>query len=227
LLDTRYGSLFYIPSSNLYLLLNESYELGKILPKFVNNDTVFVDIGAHIGLYTLWACKRARRVVSIEPNPEALVYLKTNIALNKCSNVTVVPKVVGDRRGFTKLKIPKIAGKRFIPTSSSIVRDFDKTLKVNEVDVEMDTLDNILDEIGVDEVDFIKVDVEEAEGLVVKGAQKTLEKAKTILIEIRPKNIWVARYLQNIGYKLVEAVEYRDYRNYLFVKQVLEARREL
>jgi len=173
LLSSKYG-LFYIHAGYTIGLFLEIYEIENIMSKLVGKDTVFVDVGAYLGFYTLWACKRVRRVISIEPNPEALVYLKANSALNKCSNVTVIPKAVSDRRGFTKLKIPKTPIEGFIPGNSSIVQDYSEAL---EVGVEMVTLDNILDEIGVDEVDFIKVDVEGAEGLVVKGAQKNTRKS--------------------------------------------------
>ena len=215
LLNTKYG-LFYTHVSNIILLFEEVYEVENIMPKLVGRDTVFVDVGAYIGFYTVWACRRARRVISVEPNPAALAYLKVNIALNECPNVTVVPKAIGDRRGYTKLKIPEAAEKGFISMHSSIVRDFKEAF---EVEVEMDTLDSVLEEVGVDSVDILKIDVEGAEGLVVRGAEKTLKEAKAVLIEIWPENIWVARHLKNSGYKLVEIIDHGGYKNYLFIRR--------
>jgi FkbM family methyltransferase len=89
--------------------------------------------------------------------------------LNECSNVTVVPKAISDRRGYAKLKIPKTAEKRFIPGRSSIVWDYKEAF---EVEVETDTLDSVLEEVGVDSIDILKIDVEGAEGLVVRGLRK-------------------------------------------------------
>ena len=73
--------------------------------------------------------------------------------MNECSNVTVVPKAIGDRRGYTKLKIPKSIERGLIPSVSSIVWDFKE---VFEVEVETDTLDSVLEEVGVGSVDILK-----------------------------------------------------------------------
>jgi len=214
-LSTKYG-LYYTHVSNIVLLSEEVYEIENIMPKLVGRDTVFVDVGAYLGLYTVWACRRARRVISIEPNPVALAYLKVNIALNECSNVTVVPKALSDRRGYAKLKIPKETEEGLIPSvHSSIVWDYKEAF---EVEVEMDTLDSVLEEVGVDSVDVLKIDVEGAEGLVVRGAEKTLKKAKAVLIEIWSENMWVARYLKNSGYKLAKTIDH-GYKNYLFIRR--------
>jgi len=122
----------------------------------------------------------------LNPTPVALAYLKVNIALNECSNAIIVPKALSDRRGYTKLKIPKETEEGRIPTVSSIVWDFKEAF---EVEVETDTLDSVLEEVGVDSVDVLKIDVEGAEGLVVRGAEKTLKEAKAVLIEIWPENM--------------------------------------
>jgi FkbM family methyltransferase len=176
---------------------------------------VFIDVGAYQGLYTVYACKHAKKVLAIEPNPMALAYLKTNIALNNCNNTIVVPKAAGDRRGVVKLRIPRPAKKGHISTMASIVWSFKEAL---EIDVETDTLDNIVDEAGLDTIDIVKIDVEGAEGLVVKGAERTLRKAKAILIEIWPENSWVFGYLRSLNYELVMTVNHDIYRNYLLVR---------
>jgi hypothetical protein len=75
-----------------------------------------------------------------------------------------------------------------------------------------------VDGVGLDSVDLIKIDVEEAEGLVVKGAERTLRKAKAILIEIWPENSWVFGYLRSLKYELVMTVNHGIYRNYLLVR---------
>ena len=176
---------------------------------------MFIDVGAYEGFYTVYACKHAKKVLAVEPNPMALAYLKTNIALNNCHNTIVVPKAAGDRRGVVKLRIPRPAKKGHVPLTASIVWSFEEAL---EIDVEADTLDNIVDDVGLDSVDFIKIDVEGAEGLVVKGAERTLRKARAILVEIWPENIWIISYLQALGYKLTKVIDHYAYKNYLFLK---------
>jgi FkbM family methyltransferase len=87
----------------------------------------------------------------VESNPIALAYLKANVALNNCHNTIAIPKALSDKRGVAKLRIPRPARKGHIPTT--IVWSFEEAL---EISVETDTLDNIVDEAGLDTVDFIK-----------------------------------------------------------------------
>ena len=209
-----YG-LFCTHARNINLLFQEVYEVEHILPSLIDKDTVFIDVGAYQGLYTVYACKHAKKVLAVEPNPMALAYLKTNTALNNCHNTIVVPKAVSDKRGVVKLRIPRPDKKGHIPTGASIVWSFKEAL---EIDVEADTLDNIVDDVGLDSVDFIKIDVEGAEGLVVKGAERTLRKAKAILVEIWPENTWIISYLQTLGYRLTKVIDHYAYKNYLFLK---------
>ena len=186
-----------------------------MLPSLIDKDTVFVNVGAYVGFYTVYACRRARRVLAVEPNPMALAYLKANVALNNCHNTIVAPKVASDKRGVFKLRIPRPARRGHIPTTASIVWSFEEAL---EVDVETDTLDNIVNEAGLDTVDFVKIDVEGAEGLVVKGAERTLRKPRAILIEIWPENTWIISCLQALEYKLTKVIDHHGYKNYLFLK---------
>jgi FkbM family methyltransferase len=209
-----YG-LFCTHARNINLLFQEVYEVEHILPNLIDEDTVFVDVGAYMGLYTVYACRRARRVLAVEPNPMALAYLKANVALNNCHNTIVVPKAASDKMGVVRLRIPRPARRGLIPTTASIVWSFEEAL---EIDVETDTLDNIVDEAGLDTVDFVKIDVEGAEGLVVKGAERTLRKSRTILIEIWPENTWIISYLQALGYRLTKVVDHYAYKNYLFLR---------
>jgi FkbM family methyltransferase len=154
--SSRYG-LFCTHARNINLLFQEVYEVEHILPNIIDKDTVFVDVGAYMGLYTVYACRRAKKILAVEPNPMALAYLKANVALNNCHNTIVVPKATSDKRGVVKLRIPRPARRGLIPTTASIVWSFEEAL---EVDVETDTLDNIVDEAGLDTVDFVKIDVE-------------------------------------------------------------------
>jgi predicted RNA methylase len=106
---------------NINLLFQEVYEVDRILPSLIDRDTVFVDVGAYMGFYTVYACRRARRVLAVEPNPMALAYLKANVALNNCHNTIIASKAASDKRGVVKLRIPRPAKKGHISTMASIV----------------------------------------------------------------------------------------------------------
>ena len=64
------------------------------------NQTIFFDVDAHGGLYTLIASQIIGfqgKVISFEPNPLNLHYLNKNIRINSLNNVLVVPKVVSSK----------------------------------------------------------------------------------------------------------------------------------
>jgi hypothetical protein len=74
--------------------------LTEIIAKALPPGGVFIDVGAHVGYYTLLASRRvgpAGRVVAVEPNPETLLRLRRNIALNDSRNITVEPVACTDR----------------------------------------------------------------------------------------------------------------------------------
>jgi hypothetical protein len=77
--SSGYG-LFCTRAANINLLFQEVYEVEHLLPNLMDKDTVFVDVGAYMGFYTVYACRRARSVLAVEPNPMALAYLKANVA---------------------------------------------------------------------------------------------------------------------------------------------------
>ena len=75
----------------------------EILP----NDTV-LEIGAHIGTFTILASKKAKKVYSFEPYPENFNLLKENLALNKITNVAPIRKAITEKNGTSELYISNI-----------------------------------------------------------------------------------------------------------------------
>ncbi|MFE3166657.1 amino acid adenylation domain-containing protein [Streptomyces sp. NPDC059224] len=70
----------------------------------IGEDAVIVDVGANIGLFSLWAARQADgvRVVAVEPNPDTLPYLRANLELNAVA-ADIVAMAVTDRRGTATL----------------------------------------------------------------------------------------------------------------------------
>jgi FkbM family methyltransferase len=148
-------------------------------------DTV-VDVGAHIGLYSLIAAKRvgpSGKVIAIEPDPENFKILKKNILLNQLSNVEALECAVYSTRGKLRLFLPELEQGRTI--FNTVMQDRART-STNFLEVEANTLDNIMDENNIQRVNYLKIDVEGAELEVLKGAVNTLSSNKdlTLLIEV-------------------------------------------
>ncbi len=77
----------------------------EILPEFKPkcNYTV-VDVGSHYGFYTLRVASKARKVLSLEPNPKCYYVLVHNLLINKLSNVKALPVAAGSRIAKAFLK---------------------------------------------------------------------------------------------------------------------------
>ena len=173
---------------------------NEIMEYFIPNegDTV-VDVGAHIGLYTLIAAKKvgpSGKVIAIEPDPENFKILKKNILLNLLMNVEALQCAVYSTKEKVKLFLPEIEGGRTI--FNTVMQDRARTSTENFIEVEANTLDDILESINITEVNWIKIDVEGAELEVLKGAVNTLSSNKNISLVIEIHGIEI--YTEMIKY---------------------------
>jgi FkbM family methyltransferase len=110
---------------------------------------VFVDVGAYIGFYTVFAARHGWKVVAFEPNPISLVLLRYNIALHGVGDrVVVVDKAAGDVHGYARFSISSS------PSESSFTKVFEGRAKgYLMIDAEVVTIDSVLESIGVKDVD--------------------------------------------------------------------------
>ncbi len=154
----------------LYHLTRGSYEPQEIrfFRSMLKPGDTALDIGANFGLYTILAAKqvgREGRVLAFEPNPNSLRYLRLNILLNRQSRIEVVPVALSNEEGETE----------FICVSQGAY----SALKVGEtpgttsaITVRQTTLDAIAAAESLYLVDFVKMDVEGAELLVLQGGEE-------------------------------------------------------
>jgi FkbM family methyltransferase len=199
---------------------------NEIMEYFIPNegDTV-VDVGAHIGLYTLIAAKKvgpSGKVIAIEPDPENFKILKKNILLNRLMNVEALQCAVYSTKEKVKLFLPEIEGGRTI--FNTVMQDRARTSTENFIEVEANTLDDILESINIREVNWIKIDVEGAELEVLKGAVNTLSSNKNIslVIEIHGIEIYteMIKYLKarNLRIMYEKSNEKGDWRHIIVKK---------
>jgi len=130
---------------------------------------IAIDAGAGFGINAVVYSKEVGnegRVISIEPAKDNLMCLKKNIELNKLKNATVIQKGLWSKRARLRFYLNPVPG------GHSLVTHKDAAIKITEVEV--DTLDNILRQLGIDRVNFIKIDIEGAEIEALKGMKETL-----------------------------------------------------
>lgn len=144
-------------------------------------DTV-LDIGANIGLWAMGAARatgESGSVYAIEPIPENHARLVSNLELNRLTNVRTAPLAFSNGPGLVTMYRPSYEHSG-LPTLGR--REGVDT----PISVEATTLDDYCEREGVTHVDFIKIDVEGAERLVLEGASRTLcsADAPAILFEV-------------------------------------------
>jgi FkbM family methyltransferase len=150
----------------------------------VRDGDVVVDVGAHIGLYTLLAARSASRVLALEPDPDNFVLLQDNVRLNGFSNVCAIEAAASDRPGSVPL-IPATGSNR----GTSMVDGESSALgtsvsRAGTVVVRCDTLDRLLDPYKLGRIDWLKIDVEGHEGAVLAGAAVTLSRTRHLILEV-------------------------------------------
>jgi FkbM family methyltransferase len=138
--------------------------------------SVFVDVGANVGYFTLLASTLGARVVAYEPTPSVFGRLKENVALNGFEHAELVNAAVMDKSGTLSLHL---SGDD--PEANSLFGNDPLSVSVAAV-----SLDEDLAERGIDHVDLLKIDAEGAEPFVLDGASRLLSSPKppAILVEV-------------------------------------------
>lgn len=146
-----------------------TYQVRK-LDKAMTLQTRFnvcIDIGAHVGLWSMWLVKLFEQVHAFEP-----VGLHEEIFHRNVPEALFHPFALGDENVKTQMRVPKHQScTSYIDSSVKGIRD-ETHVDMDLVDVEMRTLDSF----AFENVDFIKIDTEGYELNVVKGALETIKR---------------------------------------------------
>ncbi|MEO5368443.1 MAG: FkbM family methyltransferase [Magnetococcus sp. DMHC-1] len=159
------------------LLLFGSRELDHkvILEEVLKPGMTVFDIGANIGYYVLMErglIGPTGRIVAIEPSPANAELLKKNLALNNCTNVTLLSCAVSDRHDRQTFHLAAQSNlNTFHPVGSGTTHLTGKT-----IDVETITVPELLPEHGPP--DLIRMDVEGHEVEVINGLLEAVEAEK-------------------------------------------------
>ena len=211
----------YVPKHNynIYCPLNkedfivmtrhEDDIIERFLPK---QGDIVVDIGAHMGRYTIIGSKRVGaqgKVVAIEAHPSNFEMLNRNIKLNQLTNVIPLNYAVFSKETKIKLYLPDEESgytmHHSIMSNYVFTKYKDKT-EDKFVEVSANTLDYFLQLEGITYVNWIKIDVEGAEFEVLKGAHNVLSNSKNIslLIEVHGKDTYepIIESLRSYNFKI-------------------------
>ena len=178
-------------------------EFTHLILKEIKVKDVIFDIGACVGFITVHAAKKGAQVIAFEPDPRHRVRLLTNIHLNKLKNVQIVEWAVSDTLGNVTLYSDGIDG-----SSPSFIFPRRKY----EENVATGTIDGALQRGEIIYPNLVKMDIEGAENLALKGMKRLLSSKKAprmIFIEIHPdflddynsSVLEVCNFIKSFGYK--------------------------
>lgn len=164
---------------SFFMILNEIFN-ENVYENFVhiNKGDIVIDAGAHLGLFTVKAAKivgNEGKVIAIEPEPGNLEILNRNIKLNKLKNVIIVNKGLWSSKKHLKMSMGQYN------RSHSFINDHpEKTSE--ELSLQVDSLDNILKELNIETVDFVKMDIEGSEIEALDGMEGTFKFKPSMVI---------------------------------------------
>ncbi len=178
-----HGSDFVASSKDKSMLpglLNQTYEFNEFnfFKENLKPNSVVLDIGANIGLYSKIAADRVGpggHVYCFEPSPQTRLFLEKNLA--DYQNTTIVPVAVGSSSGSISLYLEDENW-----GCNSLLAKTGHPLTVH-----MTSINDFLDQNPqIKKIDFIKIDIEGFEEDALRGMQKALSYNPVMMIELNP-----------------------------------------
>lgn len=191
-----------------------------------NKNSTFWDVGCNIGLYSVYAAKKKHIVYGFEPSFFNLEIIARNIHINNLSKYfNVIPIALNN---YTKISELKLTSKVWGSAHSTFDNDIGQDgTKINEKIV-YNTLGFSIDELRstlkLPSPDYVKIDVDGIEHLILEGGKETLVNTKSILIEnaniFYEQSSGIQKILDEIKFDLFEEFKItEDYKNQIWVNR--------
>lgn len=167
---------------------------------------VGLDLGANIGYFTLFLCDQMENVICIEPDKRSRRLLKKNIDLNNFSHKTkIYDFAASDRTGRKKMYFAKTNSNLSTMSKNSLSKKDSYKL----LEVELRTVDSL----NLEEVNFIKMDIEGYEVEALRGSMETLKRSSNckILLEVHPQFYTKDRSFSGVLKNLIDMGFYFKY----------------
>ena len=187
----------------------------RLFANFALKANCVLDVGANVGLYAILSgvTNRSAQVFAFEPHPTNASRVRKNIEINQLSNVSVIEKAVGAEDQPISLTVPDdMRITQIASNDASFSKQFHRgELSYTNIEVECITLDHFINELKVLNVDLIKIDVENFEMEVFKGASSLFESSAPIVFcEIhmnKEREAFFAAFLEKYNYQMYAFLE--------------------
>jgi FkbM family methyltransferase len=216
----------YITHFRWFLFKKKEPEVRKFIDEYLKNGDVFFDIGANIGVFTVYACKRhpGIKAYCFEPEYSNLTALKENIYHNNLQNRVKIWGIgVSDFFGLSELHIQDMRQGAACHTESKESIDMtDEGYKVIWSEgITCASIDYLCEHIGV-VPNIMKIDTDGNEEKILRGGFKTLanDQLRALVIEIpdeEDKRRYCQNVLENSGFKVIWKDEEKT-RNQIWAK---------
>jgi polyisoprenyl-phosphate glycosyltransferase len=156
----------------------ESQELA-VLSDLTSTAEVIFDVGANVGWYAIQLAGGAfsnSKIFCFEPVPSTRAKLSRNIRLNSLEDrIKVFDFGLSDKGGTAQFFLPEASG-----SVAASAKNLHPEEPVVQLEVRLETLDEVVAREQIDRVDLVKCDVEGAELSVLRGAMRVIERDKPI-----------------------------------------------
>lgn len=187
-----------------YWLGIHEHKVQKFLMEVVGTGSVFYDLGANIGFYSLMAARligSSGRCFAFEPVPGNVERLEHNIRLNEMDQISVVPMAVSHAVGESLFKLG------VNDSMGTLIYSEYTEIGKNSISVPVTTIDHFVFSDGNPPPDVVKMDIEGGEGKAVAGMREVFQRFRPCLIcEVSggesASQVWNA--LKSMDYKIYD-----------------------
>ena len=137
---------------------------------------VILDLGAHVGTFAVYAAKQVGpkgRVIAFEPSSSNFQLLQQNACLNRLENLDLLNRGAWDREADLDLALSPMSSSHSLYVGSSPAPRNGQIERIH-----VSTVDQSLAELGIDRVQFVKMDIEGAEVEVLRGMDQLIKRCQ-------------------------------------------------
>lgn len=176
-------------------------------------NAVFYDIGANVGLYSIYAAiKKDVQVFCFEPSFFNLEFLARNIFINQLTDrISIFPVALNDKVSISNFQLTSTEWGGALSTFEKGFDDSGNKIQSKFIynTIGFD-LDHLVEVTKIPFPDYVKIDVDGLEHFIIGGAQNVIKKAKSVLVEINDnfeeQRSTSEKFMIDLGFKLVQKV---------------------
>ena len=184
----------------------------------IPHGSVLWDIGANVGIYSIYAAKRSKcKVYAFEPSVFNLEFLARNIFLNKLQDdISIIPIALTNRNGVNIFQMSNTSWGGALSTFGESFDQFGNDINSAAFECSWPgaTMDSLPAYLKIDKPDYVKIDVDGIEHLVIEGGLSVLKSVQSVLLEVNQdfdlQSDSIQTLLTDLGFSLFKTCDMGD-----------------